>query len=371
MEKKKIAIWGCGNLGYKIKNELGEKCNLRFWVDNAPKADTLDGVPIIKPEKIKDILYDIDGIIIGIVDIFEQRRNVSKLLDYNGLRIGVFRDDVDIKKDLRWEDVKWIDVADKAIFPYMECNIIDRCNLMCSGCTHFANMFDNNDKGYDIGLFENDVKRLSECTDIVRFRLLGGEPLLLPNICDYVRVSKKWLPNTDVHIVTNGTLIPNMNSDFFECLRETDTKLYISLYGPTQKRKDIISDILDNECIRHTFTWEIDEFRRFLNLSGNSDPQIAFSRCLHRMCLFLREGRLYSCPTEGMIFKFAERYPNETRGIDYKSYGHDIYDESIDWKKLAEEICNPIPMCRYCDENGGIDFKWHVSPNPIMDEWCV
>lgn len=102
--------------------------------------------------------------------------------------------------------VYWLDSAKDGYITYLETNIIDSCNLNCKGCSHFASLFTDDDF-YDAETFESDVKAISEKFDVIRFRLLGGEPFKKDNLLDYVRVAKKYFPKTHVHLVTNGLLI--------------------------------------------------------------------------------------------------------------------------------------------------------------------
>ena len=79
-----------------------------------------------------------------------------------------------------------------------EVHLIDSCNLNCKGCVHFAPLAKPS-SFYPLEEFEKEIKRLSELFG-GRFgwiHIMGGEPLLNPNINDYldecVRAVLMWL----------------------------------------------------------------------------------------------------------------------------------------------------------------------------------
>ncbi|MBR6713350.1 MAG: 4Fe-4S cluster-binding domain-containing protein [Selenomonadaceae bacterium] len=83
--------------------------------------------------------------------------------------------------------IYWLEM-DKTFITYLETNLIDSCNLNCKGCTHFSVLF-NRKEIYPLETFRRDIRILSSKSDILRFRLLGGEPLLLNNLDKYKNFS--------------------------------------------------------------------------------------------------------------------------------------------------------------------------------------
>ena len=134
--------------------------------------------------------------------------------------------------------------ADKSFIPYLETNLIDGCNLNCKGCTHFASLF-TRDEFYPLENFRRDVRRISQSCDVIKFRLLGGEPFLLKNLDEYIKIARQYLPKADLRIVTNGLLIPDVAPKIFDFIRENNFVIDISAYAPTLKILDKIKAILD------------------------------------------------------------------------------------------------------------------------------
>ena len=76
-----------------------------------------------------------------------------------------------------------------------EVHITEHCNLNCKGCYHFSPLA--KEEYLDINEFERDLRRIYElCGDNVeRITLLGGEPLLHPDINRFIEVTRKIYAN--------------------------------------------------------------------------------------------------------------------------------------------------------------------------------
>ena len=112
--------------------------------------------------------------------------------------------------------------------PYLEFRIADHCNLNCKSCAEFSSLvkkshFPNLQK------FTRDFEQLHEfIDDIGAIHILGGEPLLNPEINEYIKLSRRLYPQSLIKIVTNGFLLLNMPDEFFDTLRECNALISIS-----------------------------------------------------------------------------------------------------------------------------------------------
>ena len=73
-----------------------------------------------------------------------------------------------------------------------EVHLADHCNLNCKGCFHFCPIAD--EKYPSVQSLENDFKRIYELANgkIGRIYLLGGEPLLHPELIKIINVAGKY-----------------------------------------------------------------------------------------------------------------------------------------------------------------------------------
>ena len=89
---------------------------------------------------------------------------------------------------------------------YLEAKLIDRCNFNCRACIPFSNIA--GDGIYEIDEFKKDIGRLAKLYQNIKlFRLLGGEPLLLKNLNEYIQAVRKHFLQSELIIVTNGILL--------------------------------------------------------------------------------------------------------------------------------------------------------------------
>ncbi|MDD4600826.1 MAG: 4Fe-4S cluster-binding domain-containing protein, partial [Negativicutes bacterium] len=171
--------------------------------------------------------------------------------------------------------------------PYLEFHITDHCNLNCKSCTHFAPLSAENYLYTDS--FIKDITRLSELfTNISRMRILGGEPLLHPQVNLFLEFSRSFFPNSKISLVTNGILLPSMDLSFYQALKANNISLDITVY-PIAK-DDMTSKVLLASRYDIPIEYQnVEYFCRFLNETGDSDKNEAHNQCWINYCTFLRE----------------------------------------------------------------------------------
>jgi ABC-2 type transport system ATP-binding protein len=124
-------------------------------------------------------------------------------------------------------------------------SIVDHCNLNCAGCSHFSPLAKS--KYASLEIFEKNISKLSTYNLVIeQFNLLGGEPLLHPQIKDFIIISKKYL-NTNIVIKTNGILLTD---DFIQFCNNQNIILVVANYGLNEKNSnDIWCSTINSTCI--------------------------------------------------------------------------------------------------------------------------
>lgn len=180
---------------------------------------------------------------------------------------------------------------------YVEMPITTRCTMRCKECCNFIQYYE---RSYDLNFetIKTQIGRLVEASDgIKKLRILGGEPLLHPElnkILDYcIGVAKiEW-----IEIVTNGTIIPD--KEVFECLKDSKCSLYISNYGAMSTKKETLCKELIN--YRIPFRMEKDNawwapLGGISSFGRTKEELVELKRKCLTDCISLFNGKLYICP---------------------------------------------------------------------------
>jgi len=115
--------------------------------------------------------------------------------------------------------------------------ITNRCNLKCQGC--FARKVMKDQVDISMKEYERAISKFV-CEGGEQINLLGGEPLLHPELLKMLALNRKYQLKTTIY--TNGYFLHNFKS--FELAL---TKIRISFYGPTTN-KDL--RFIENSDIR-------------------------------------------------------------------------------------------------------------------------
>lgn len=244
---------------------------------------------------------------------------------------------------------------------YFETNVVDHCNLKCNGCTHFSNI--SEPKFVDANILYIHLCRLNDIFGkIVIFRILGGEPLLHPDIIHILNFSRKALPYSKIELVTNGLLLDKMTKDFFHALHRNNISVQISNYPPTQNKINQLKETLSSFKIKYSITPMIINFTATLNPKGTSDQENTFNNCRHRHCTILRNDNIYICPISAYIDTY-NKYFNKNITIPK---GINIYSNSA--KQILEYLNKSEETCKYCTIVANY-INWGCSSNPKEQDW--
>jgi hypothetical protein len=250
----------------------------------------------------------------------------------------------------------------KPVLNYLELHLTDHCNLNCRGCGHFSPIADKWFASLDE--HDRDMHRLSELLSTIRqIRLMGGEPLLHPEVASFLKSTRAWFPSADIRIVTNGLLLPKMPELFWGACATARIGIDVTVYPPFLRLAPKWRGIGRAKGVP-MFMEYTELFYRFGNFSGDSNPESSFRSCRSKFyCPFLRQGKLYVCGGPALC-----QYPNKYFGTHIPStYSIDLYEEGITGRKILAELDRPVNTCSYCCEHPS-QFKWGVS-NKSQEEW--
>lgn len=241
----------------------------------------------------------------------------------------------------------------------IEYHLVDHCNLNCAGCSHYAVLA--KPRFADIKLFEKNVKQLVRLLDnsnirLKFFHLLGGEPLLHPEIEDFCKIARKLLPDTIIKIKTNGILLNKMPDSFFNCVKENNIKIEFSDYHILNN--EISADIVrDKELFSYNYIGNTKKPITKCPVEYFNDYSIA--------CMQLEEnGDLHFCGYSANIKFYDEYYGFKHEVIKDQDYVN-IFDNNVIANKIFSWSHKKRPFCDYCRTH--ILKKWHAFND--KNEW--
>lgn len=121
---------------------------------------------------------------------------------------------------------------------YVEFYITNICNFNCLGCNRFNNYsLSGIQKWKD---YQPLYQKWAELVDIKSFRILGGEPMCNPTYLQWIKGLTTLWPEAESAFITNGYYIKKTDTELYQALKETKTKLHIGLHN-----KNRLNEILD------------------------------------------------------------------------------------------------------------------------------
>ena len=207
-------IYGAGYVGNLLKKRMKKR-----GIDFDAFITTVIDRNVDGQLGLKDIIID-DNTIVVVAVTEKYREEIINILKENYITQYVIISDKLIRTMERIEYRKL----------RFQTHIVEHCNLNCRGCYHFSSLA--NEEFLDIEEFSRDLKRLSTifegCADEIL--LLGGEPLLHPQISEFVRLSRKFFPVGNIKILTNGTKLLSIEDEFFSTLEKNKVELWVTRY---------------------------------------------------------------------------------------------------------------------------------------------
>jgi organic radical activating enzyme len=256
---------------------------------------------------------------------------------------------------------------------YFVLNILDHCNLRCKGCDHFAAIAE--ERFVSLDDIKKDLVQMSKIMngDVGRIGIMGGEPLLHPQLKEILIYARLFFPKTLIQLVTNGLLLLRQDEDFWRiCCDQNivivNTKYPINLDYDAIKETAAVHSVMfehygDSGSINKT------SYKMHMDIEGHQDPRKSFIKCFHaNNHTLLMEGNLYSCTVAPNVRHFNKKFGTHMELENGDSL--DIYHVKKA-SELLKFLSSPKPFCRYCDIiNRSYGHKWERSKQEIS-EWVT
>ena len=357
-----LAICGYPQLLYQIQQQLkGSEFDIKFFIKDFVSGNFNVNLPLISFFEFRRLVDagELDGLIIAAEFEDNFTKNIVQFCKFYSIpRVYVI---------VNWPGFNNAYLLDpsKAYICYLETNMVDSCNLNCKNCAHFSSLF-RKDEVYPLEDFERDICQLSKQCDVMIFRLLGGEPLLLKNLDEYLKIARNYFPKTNLRIVTNGLLIQSLTKRVLKAIKENNFIVDITPYAPTRKIIHVINEILTSYRIPFWFDeFFKDEFVSFLTLHPGNNTAKSRVACGNDVCRFLRNGKIYKCPVDALKYRYEEKFGIE--GLPAAT-GIDIY--APNFPSLIRMLDGDVEMCGWCAEQHR-EISWQPTNNPKIEDWLA
>ena len=257
----------------------------------------------------------------------------------------------------------------RPVLDAVELHLADRCNMNCTGCSHFSPF-----AGEWYASVENigrdlRVLRAKFAGGIRHVNLLGGEPLLNRDFCAIIECVREVCPKARITVVTNGIGLLGQPEEFWDACRRTRARINLTLYGPMIPKCAEI----ERRCGEEKVVLRVQKgdvfFARMLP-DGTADANASFRFCRKTTyCPYLREGRLYKCAQAYHIRDFVRAVRASGREMaDVVDHGLDLQDERTDGMDILKYLMTPGIACRYCSEKMRM-MAWSNGSHDVAD-WC-
>lgn len=233
----------------------------------------------------------------------------------------------------------------------LEIHLTEHCNLNCAGCNHYSPLAEP--AFCNIEQLERSLRSLTTIRKSLNtIRLLGGEPLLNPDIVNIFRLVREHFKDAKIELVTNGLLlIPNRNkhvSDiFWEACRNYNIKILLTIY-PIKLNYSEIENVAKTHGVR-VKPWGDRcahfAFRCFRLNPAGAGPKNQYYRCSEIGCMQLVGDKIYPCAESAYV-----RHLNKAFGYEFKHRDGDY----IEVNKVKNQFTlwqfrlRSKPFCSYC-----------------------
>jgi organic radical activating enzyme len=231
------------------------------------------------------------------------------------------------------------------------------CNLRCAGCSHMSPFVSR--RIPSSAAFAADVTRLATAFHAEEVRLLGGEPLLNPDIVSLLQVARASGIADRVVVTTNGLLLPGQPDAFWANVDEVRVSLYPGVSPPEAALDRIAARAQESGTRLQVTAW--DRFRTTMVTEPHpADLTTAFiyrtCHSAHR-CHMLHEGRLFKCPVPPFLPEFLSKLGRG--GYDPSAEAFEIHGARDLFEELKAFLTTrrALEACRYC-------LGWVGRPRP-------
>jgi MoaA/NifB/PqqE/SkfB family radical SAM enzyme len=252
----------------------------------------------------------------------------------------------------------------------VEYNLTEHCNLRCRGCGHASPLLP--ERFASLAEFRADLEALAGVFHSEELRIVGGEPLLHPQLLDFLREARRIGVADRIVLYTNGVLLHRASAELWQAIDE----LYLSVYPGVRRRLD------EAECARlcreNGVRLTVYKPAHFEQMTVNNRiedgrlVQAIFDNCKQRTvtsCHTVHDGRFYKCPVAAFTKARLAR-----SGIEFD-------ERASDWVDLHDDVeldgrletylasTEPLTSCSFCLGDSGPTIRHEQLDRVGLKRW--
>lgn len=226
----------------------------------------------------------------------------------------------------------------------MEVDVVDHCNLTCRSCSHLSPIAKR--QSVSAAELARDLSLLSVNIRVGRLKVVGGEPLLHPQLEEILHSIRGAKLCDRVALITNGHLLGRLTDAICALIDEIVVSSYSS--APPDSEALLEASAL---AARTGVSFRIDSvssFREMFRFDQEGPDNLTsriFETCeiahVYR-CVSVRSGHLYMCPQAHSIAR--------VKGVDPTSDGICISSDPDFVGRLLQYLSQEVPLeaCASC-----------------------
>lgn len=378
----KIILWGAGKVGGVVAHNI-EKQGLivEAFVDSAvdKQGTQYCGYNIISPDELykkhSDAVVIVSCAFPIVYDELKKNGKIQRVYDPHSFLMNI--DFSGYKGDLTVEYASRI--VENALRNYamyygngllierLLFLITDKCSLNCQNCDGYI-PFHVNPQTDSVDLIVQSYEKIMKaCGHVETIDILGGEPLVHPDIArvtDYFVKDKRC---DRVMIISNGTIVPNQ--ELIHVLKSPKCTMRISDYGAiSRKRKDIVE-----LCQKENIRYEVTNYQYWDNIPliqrTNETPEqldAKYDACTSNV-FYVKHGKLFQCTFvaglsglgDNLIPDFEKNY------IDlFPQKDSNLISDIIAFAKQIHDKKH-LDACKYCPGSHCLQFE---DKQPVAEQ---
>jgi hypothetical protein len=236
-------------------------------------------------------------------------------------------------------------VGGRVLTDGVEVVVSHHCNLRCRACAYLAPV--QRVALADPEQLRRDLAILSHAYHASEARVLGGEPLLHPEITAVLSAIRESLVCDTIRVITNGLRLAQAPRGFWDAVDEVSVSGY-----PGRELCPDIADAVRRTAQEHGVALKFKRFNYFresYSEIGTSDGGLV--ERIYRTCQMANtwrchtvwRGRLYRCPQSLFLPLAVEALAGAGEGIEISDD-----PEFLDHLLAFLEDARPLVSCRHC-----------------------